>query len=444
MTTTISPPHGFTQPATSTLAVHGGPRAVARPARDRWRHVHLRDAIPIVKHILKGQATSFSPRGPVGEFERAFAKLTDTRFALAMNSGTSALHSALFAVGVGADDEVIVPTYTFHASASAVRCCGATPVFCDIDPRTLTADPQDVAQRVTPKTKAIMVVHVAGNPCRMETIREIADEHGVAVVEDCSHAHGASYRGKPVGSWGEVGCFSLQGEKAVSAGEGGVAVCSNPKYYDRMLALAHPLRVASDLEVRSFDIGAMQLGPKYRPHLFGVLLAISSLKRLPELNRLRRRNWDILCEELAGCEAISPAETLPGAKRGGFLAYIFILNKQLKDYHDFFIKAAQAEGVPVAPDGYGLLHEAPVFRTEGPLHADFLDSLPRPCGPVIELPNARGLDRRRVLMRALAKVPEAYLRQCGQGLRKVAEHLQRQAVARAQPDATFDRCYSDS
>lgn len=423
MTTTIAPPDSRTKAAAAALAIHGGPKAVTKPVHDRWRHVHLCDAIAIVKHIRKGKTTDYSPRGPVGEFERAFAKLTGSKFALAMNSGTATLHSGLFAVGVGAGDEVIVPTYTFHASASAVRCCGATPVFCDIDPRTLTADADDIARRITRRTRAIMVVHVYGNPCEMDAIRKIADAHGLAIVEDCSHAHGASYQGKPVGSWGEVGCFSLQGEKAVSAGEGGVAVCSDPRYYDRMLALGHPVRVASDLEVRSFDLGIMHLGPKYRPHLFGILLAIASLKRLPELNRLRRRNWNILCEELGGCKSISPTATFPGAERGAFLAYAFVLAKGLGDACEQFVKAARAEGVPVSPARYGYLHEAPIFCREGPLHVDLLDNLPERRDPAVDLPTAQSLDGRLVALPALAKVPENVVRQCAQGLRKVAESL---------------------
>lgn len=423
MTTTVQKSAEAARPPAARLAIEGGSKAVSARARDRWRHVRLRDALPILVHLAQGVNTGFMPSGPVGDFEREFARMTGAKLALAMNSGTATLHSALFAVGVGAGDEVILPTYTFHASASAVRCCGAKPVFCDIDPRTLTADPQDIARRITPRTKAIMVVHVWGNPCEMDAIRAVADENGLPIIEDCSHAHGALYRGRSVGTWGEVGCFSLQGLKAVSAGEGGVAICSEPKYYDRMLALGHPVRVNVDLERRVFDIGTMHLGPKYRPHLFGVLLARASLRRLPELNRLRQANWEILCEELAGCEAIRPIQTLPGAQRGGFLEFLFVLGDQLRGLQDHFVQAAQAEGVPVYPDRYRRLHETPMFRIGGPLAAECLENLETRCGPVVPLPAAEGLKGRLVAMNALTKVRDSVVRQCGRGLRKVATFL---------------------
>ncbi len=423
MTTTLPRPDETVQKPAEALAMDGGPRAVASPARDRWRHVRLLDALPILAHLARGVNTGFLPSGPIGDFERRFAGLTGVELALAMNSGTAALHAGLFAVGVGAGDEVILPTYTFHASASAVRCCGARPVFCDIDPRTLTADPRDIAQRVTPRTKALMAVHVWGNPCAMDAIRAVADKHGLPIIEDCSHAHGASYRGRSVGAWGEVGCFSLQGLKAVSAGEGGVAVCSDPRYFDRMLALGHPVRVGVDLERRTFDIGIMHLGPKYRPHLFAVLLADASLRRLPKLNRLRQRNWDILNEELAGCRAIRPVETLPGAQRGGFLEFLFVMAEELKGRGDRFVQAVRAEGVPARFDRYGYLHDAPIYRMGGPLEASCLEDAERRCEPAPHLPAAEGLRGRLISMDAMAKVPERFMRQCARGLRKVAEHL---------------------
>ena len=422
MTTLISPPLQLSEPNRQGLAAYGGPRAVTEPYRERWKHVRLRDAVPILKSIWRGRTTS--PKGQFGvqEFEREFAKLCGSQFALAMNSGTAALHSGLFAVGVGVGDEVVLPAYTFHASASAVLASGATPVFCEVDPRTLTLDPNDLERRITERTRAIMVVHVWGNPAEMDRICRIAKARRIPIVEDCSHAHGASYKGKSVGSWGDVGCFSLQGEKAVSAGEGGVAVCADEVILDRMLALGQPVRTGSGMLSGQFNVGSMHLGPKYRSHLFGILLAKKSLDRLGELNNRRRRNWQMLCEELRSCEGIRPIDTLDGAQRGGFLEFMFALDDRLGVCRDRFVELAVAEGVPVQPDRYFPLHGERVFRSEHPLSIQILDAQ---CAvaPAPKLPVTETICQCTVKMPALTKVPESYVRQCGKGLAKIANFL---------------------
>jgi dTDP-4-amino-4,6-dideoxygalactose transaminase len=190
-----------------------------------------------------------------------------------MCNGTATLHSAYFAVGVGPGKEVIVPSYTWHATATPVLQCGATPVFCDIDPRSLNADPDDIERRITERTQAICVVHVWGNPAEMDRIMEIANRYKIKVIEDCWHAHGAVYKGKSVGTWGDIGCFSLNCGKAVDAGEGGVAVTDDPVLFDHMLLLGHFGRIQNGQTARTFKVGDMSLGLKipadHAVHLFG-------------------------------------------------------------------------------------------------------------------------------------------------------------------------------
>jgi dTDP-4-amino-4,6-dideoxygalactose transaminase len=404
------------------LALHGGPKAVRSPYKERWRATGWRDTWRLLKLLRRGLTTVATGCWHVGALEHAFAGLTGCRYALAMNSGTAALHSALFAVGVGPGDEVILPSYTWHATASAVLCCGATPIFCDINPRTLTADAADIARRVTSRTRALLPVHVWGNPAEMDAICAIAGRHGLAVVEDCSHAHGAAYKGKSVGAWGDVGCFSLQGTKAVSAGEGGIAVCNRRDYYARMLALGHPVRAGEELKGEDFGLGTMHLGPKYRPHLFGAVLALGGVERLPRLNRLRKRNWEILGEELAGTPGIAPVETLPGAERGGFLEFKLILDPDRLGWTaEEFVAAAAAEGVPVTPDRYGSLHTAAVFGRGGPLTLDTLKPAAA-SGPPPALPNTESLRGRVISLPPFTDVPETFVRQCGAALRKIARH----------------------
>ena len=288
-------------PPDTRLAIHGGPRAVSVPYDERWRSVHARDIDVIAGHAMRNVTTLSKGDGAIADFERRFAQVTGTRHALAMNSGTASLHSAYFAAGVSPGSEVIVPSYTFFASAAPILQCGATAVFCDVDRRTLTADPADVERRITPRTRAICVVHMWGNPAPLDRFTQLARRHGVALIEDCSHAHGASYLGRPVGGWGDIGCFSLQGAKAVSGGEAGIAVTDDPELFDRMLLLGHYGRLKNGQANDTFDTDYLSLGLKYRPHLYAVLLAQGSLSRLDELNRRRRRNYAILTEELDGC-----------------------------------------------------------------------------------------------------------------------------------------------
>jgi dTDP-4-amino-4,6-dideoxygalactose transaminase len=405
-------------PSAATLAINGGPRAVPGRVRDRWRAVRWADALPVLFSIVRGKTRD--PSGAASKpFERRFAKLTGTQHALFMNSGTATLHSALFAVGVGPGDEVILPSYTYHATASAVLCCGAMPVFCDIDPNTLTADPADIRARITPRTKVILPVHVWGNPTALDTICQIASEHGIRVIEDCSHAHGARYAGRPVGSWGDVGCYSLQGAKPVSGGEAGIAVCNDPDLFDRMVALGHPVRAIDGMKKNDFQIGAMNLGPKYRPHLFAVQLATSSLKRLDQLNRLRARNWKIICDVLDGVAGIRAVSTLPKAERGGFFEFKVVLAEGIDT--PTFLQAAAAEGVPVRLDRYGFLHDSRFFHQGGPLSLDMLTGKP-PSVPLL-LPNTESLRNRILTLPAFTQVSEGAVRQCAEGLKKVAACL---------------------
>jgi perosamine synthetase len=391
--------------------------------------VRLHDVVEIARYARRDVNTLTKGEGPIADFEAQFAQLSGTRYALAMNSGTASLHSAYYAVGVKPGSEVIIPSYTFFASAAPILQCGATPVFCDVDERTLTADPDDVERRITSRTRAICVVHMWGNPAALDRFSEIARRHDLALIEDCSHAHGASYRGRPVGGWGDVGCFSLQGAKAVSGGEAGVAVTNDPVLFDRMLLLGQYGRLKKGQAANTFDTDYLSLGVKYRPHLYAILLASGSLSRLAELNRRRRHNYDILRDELADCPAVGPIETTPGAVRGGFLEFILRYDPALTGglSRRAFIEAAVAEGVPVAPERYSaigkrgrMLHQSPIFAG-GDVYA-MAKGQDRPSRHPVgrELPVTDGLRENLITLPPFTKVSERYVRQCARALRKVA------------------------
>ncbi len=418
------------------LAIYGGPKAVTVKYRERWRNSRISDLTPVLRHLIRGRSTIV--RGKLMfDFEDRFARFTNSRYALLMNSGTAALHSAFFAVGVRPGDEVIVPTYTWFASATPILQCGGTPIFCDVDEHTLTADPDDVQRRITPRTKAICVVHIWGNPARMDRFVEIARRHKVALIEDASHAHGATYDGKPVGGWGDIGCFSLQGTKPVSGGEAGAAVTSNPDYLDRMLALGHCLRLGDQVNGQ-LDVDEMSLGLKYRPHMCAIALASGGLKRIGQSNRLRRRNYGILAEELAGCDAVQPIQNHRQGQWGGLLEFILRYRPELAGGwpREAFVAAAKAEGVPISVDRYTmascegkLLHQAPIFNHlhehdwGGAVGLVKFDQPPREQ----RFPVAERLSGELVSLPPFTKVSEKCVRQIARALRKVAQaaaHIQ--------------------
>jgi perosamine synthetase len=389
------------------------------------------DLLRMLPWTLAGQTTITDGSGVINKFEKAFCRFTGAAFALAMTNGTATLHSAYFAVGVGPGYEVIVPSYTWHASATPVLQCGATPVFCDIDPNTLTADPHDIERRITERTKAICVVHVWGNPAQMDRIMEIANRHRIAVIEDCSHAHGAVYKGKAVGTWGAVGCFSLNCGKGVDAGEGGVAITDDPVLFDRMLVLGHFGRIQNGQAARTFNIGDMSLGMKYRPHTAAIHLALASLKRVDQLNVHCEESFRWLCEEIQGIRGLRPQATLPDAVRGGYMSYVLVYEgEQLGGpARDQFVEAVRQLGAPISADRYsqinytyGMLHQAPLFTTldRRALGGGCYDPT-RPWEENlsrVSLPVCERVSQQLISFPRLDQASEKFVRACGRALRQ--------------------------
>jgi dTDP-4-amino-4,6-dideoxygalactose transaminase len=419
----------------SELALLGGPKTVTNPPHEQW--VQVDDAVKAAVNALldQGVISISGPTGVVGEFEAAFAALTGSRHALAMNSGTATLHSAYFAVGVGPGDEVLVPAYTWHASATPVLHCAATPVFCDIRPESLTIDPDDVESRITERTKALCVVHVFGNVCDMDRLGDIAHRHSLALIEDASHAHGALWQGQPVGSFGQVSCFSLQGAKAVSGGEAGVAVTDDPALYDRMVLLGHFGRPRLGAVPVVTTIGDMSLGAKYRAHPWAIAMANVGLQRLPELNAKRSANYEFLNDQLRDCPGLMVIDALPGATRAAYLEYKFILTREAVQAasRERLVAAMQAEGAPVTADRYsdvnftyGLLHAAPLFTTVNrpELGGCFYDPTRPDAPPQPSLPVAEDLNQRLISLPGFIDVTRESLAEVAAAMRKVMQHLE--------------------
>jgi dTDP-4-amino-4,6-dideoxygalactose transaminase len=241
-------------------------------------------------------------QGKVMKLEQEVARMSQVRYAVAVNSGTSALLAALIGLGIGPGDEVIVPGFTFIASISAIVYAGAVPVLAEID-RTLNLDPEDVRKKITPRTKAVMVVHMMGNPARLDELKAVTDEHSLFLIEDCAQAFGASYRGRPIGSIGQVGAFSFNVYKTITSGDGGMVITDDEDLYKRCFAIhdqGHsPLRAGVEIGKRPF------LGLDFRYTELQAAVLLAQLRKLPAmLEHLRgnKHRFKSLIADLPGLE----------------------------------------------------------------------------------------------------------------------------------------------
>ena len=351
---------------------------------------------------LRNELSGASPT--VQEFERVWCERHRTEFAVSLTNGTAALHSAMFGLGVGPGDEVICPTYTWMGSITPALTLMATPVFCEVDPKTLLIDVEDVRERITTRTKAIVVVHLWGNVCDMDALMALSEETGVPVIEDCSHAHGASYKGVPCGSIGQVGAWSLQGNKSVSGGEGGMLATNDVTVFERACLLGQvnrPPNVVGEavaaLQYR--HLPPMGLGVKFRAHPLAVGIASVQLKKLDELNANRRAYIKEVTDGLHEIPGVSPVERYDGAEPAGF--YGFPIRYHQSEMHGLpapvFAEALRKEGVlannnpypllvgdgvplfsgslPTNSNPYPLLHTLPLFTQGLDIYTDGRGSL---------------------------------------------------------------------
>ena len=240
----------------------------------------------------------------IGEFERQFAEFCGTRHGIAVSNGTTALHLALAALGIGPGDEVIIPTFTFIATANAVHYTGATPVFADSEALTWNIDPQDIARRITPRTRAIIPVHIYGHPAEMQPILDLAQEHGLLVIEDAAEAHGALYRGKRVGSLGKINAFSFYGNKIITTGEGGVLTTDDDLLNEKVRFLRDH---AMSPEKRYWHT---EIGFNYRMTNLQAALGVAQMERIEEF--IARKRW-IAGLYRQGLQDISTLEFSPEA-----------------------------------------------------------------------------------------------------------------------------------
>ncbi len=265
------------------------------------------DDIAAVVEVLRSNMLTTGPK--VAEFEQAVAYFVGSSEAVAVNSGTAALHAAMYALNIKPGDEVIVPPMTFAASANCIVYQGGTPVFADVDPNTLLIDPEQVEAKITARTKAIIAVDYAGQPCNYDALRSIANRHGLHLVADACHAIGAEYHNQRIGSLADLTVFSFHPVKHITTGEGGMVVTNNPKFAERLRTFRNH-GITTDHRQRaqagSFYYEMTELGYNYRLCDIQCALGISQLRKLPRF--IARRQYLAACYDraLAECPFVTP------------------------------------------------------------------------------------------------------------------------------------------
>ncbi len=336
--------------ALSDLALYGGPKVKTTPFSTGKKYgeaelEQLREAIE--------QGTLFYAHGKkTAQFEKRFAEIEGVEHCVATSSGSAALHTAVAALDLGVGDEVITSPITDMGSLIGILLQNAVPVFADVDPHTYNITADSIAERITEKTRGIMVVHLAGNPCDMDPILELAQKHGLWVVEDCAQAYMASYKGRLVGTMGDIGCFSLNDWKHISAGDAGLLVTKSAE-------LARKARLFTD---KCYD----REKPGRDPQQFGMNYRISELQSAVGLAQLEKLEWicdrrteigETITEGIRDLPGVLPHKVTEGG-RSTFWFYMLRVDEQkLGTSAETFAEALKAEGIPAS---YGYIKK-PVY-----------------------------------------------------------------------------------
>jgi dTDP-4-amino-4,6-dideoxygalactose transaminase len=311
----------------------------------------------VIRVMKSGTLTHGVGAGPkVTEFEKSFAKFVKAKYAVAMNSGTAALHSALMAIGVKARDEVILPSFTFVATAEVVAMLGAKPIFVDINPDTYTVSPEAIQKAITKKTKAIMPVDLYGMPADIQPIKEIADKHGLKIIEDAAQAHGATYGGKPVGALAEAACWSFYGSKNMTTGEGGMLTTS----YEE---IAEPPRcIRSHGEKQKYQ--SLMLGHNYHMPEIEAAIGCEQLKKLPKFVAQRRENARRLSKKLEKARNLK-LPTEPKGSKCSYYLYTVRLKNAKREKRDKIVGQLQQKGIGAFVCYVNPIHLMPYYRKFG-------------------------------------------------------------------------------
>jgi perosamine synthetase len=291
----------------------------------------------------------------ISEFEEKFSKYCGAKYGIATSSGTTALHLALASLGIKAGDEVIIPTFTMIATANSVTYTGAKSVLVDSEPQTWNIDPNKIEEKITPRTKAIMVMHTYGHPCDMDPILEIAEKHDLWVIEDAAEAHGAEYKGKKAGSLGDIACFSFYANKIITTGEGGMVVTSDEK-------IAEMARLLRDQAFEEKRFLHRYVGFNYRITNLQAAIGVAQMELIDESVKTRRRNAELYNSLLKEVEGVTLPPEATWAKNVYWM-YTVLIEDSFGMSRDDLMNFLKENGVDTRSAFYPI-HIQPVYAEQ--------------------------------------------------------------------------------
>lgn len=321
---------------------------------------------PEIDDVVASMKSGWLGTGPKAhKFEEMFREYKGSKYAVALNSCTAALHLSMLAIGIKPGDEVIVPAMTFAATANAVIHAGGTPVFADCERDTMNISAKEIKKKITRKTKAVIPVHFAGRACKMDEITGIAKKHNIKVVEDCAHAIEAEYRGKKAGTFGDLGCFSFYVTKNITTGEGGMVVTDNEEYADRIKVLGMQ-GLSKDAWKRYSDEGykhyqVVCAGFKYNMTDIQAAIGILQLPRAEKYRERRREIWDKYNRAFRDLPVFIPAPVEPDTRHAFHLYTLLLDIDSLKITRDRFLDEMTKSNIGVGVH-YVALHLHPYYR----------------------------------------------------------------------------------
>lgn len=341
-----------------TLAILGGEPAVTldQTQANKWPIITDQDEQAVLDVLRSGDISISSV---VSDLEDRYKAITGRQHALAHNNGTAAILAGLHAIGIQPFDEVIVQSATWWSSVMPILHCGGVPVFAELEQECLGLDPEDVERKITDQTKAIIVVHLFGMPSKMDELVAIAKKHNLKIIEDASHAHGAAYKGKPIGSFGDVSIFSMQGNKLCPSGEGGMLLCDSQEVWESAVRFGHYERLLG-LESENRYFAATGFGFKFRMAPMSAALANVQFANMAARNATRNKNCIYLSKQLQelGIETFLGSADVERVYFEFLVGYDqTITGLPISD----LVAALNAEGAAIAAPRYPLLHQQPVF-----------------------------------------------------------------------------------
>lgn len=400
------------------LAVDGGAKAVKKtPAKVKRLGEPERERL----NALLEQDSLFYWKGPqTALLTERFQKTYPFKYVMPCSSGTAAIHIAVAAAGIAPGDEVITAPITDVGTVIGVIYQQAVPVFADLEPNTYNLNPNDVVRRITPKTKAIIAVHLAGNPCNMAALKAIADQYKLILIEDCAQAWGATYQGKPIGTIGHIACFSLQDSKHVTCGDGGIVASNDERF-------GPSLQKFGDKGMNRLNAKFEVLGPNYRMSEPQAAIAAGQMTRLETIAGTRAKLGNLLTKEISGIGGLTP-HSVSSTDRCVYWFYMLRFQpEKFKCPRDKFVAALKAEGVQ-ASAGYipTVIYQMDLFRQ----HAFFAGKWPvKDFGltamdyNTVKCPESEKILETSIRVMIRENMDEEYIRQVGEAFRKVAKHF---------------------